>query len=672
MKKIIRMIAVLLVLVLALSGCSKSADTADGKDEPAVSVSNGGSASTGTEPGTGSSEKTPAATAAPSTGSTSSAGDTSSTGTSESSLSPSDLTGRSSDESVSSVVADLFAGFESKTSTAAESEGIAESPLPAGTFDSFVIGDGGSWDLAADGFIDGAKFYGDVEGDYSFETSGYDIDSYRPTPKAGLLTAGEWNDNKNFAFLKALIANGQDDDFGKYFRDWSLTPFRRLVIHTTCADGTNMANAIVKVYSADGSLMWSCRSDSAGMAYAYYSVIGSEGVPASLKISCGGQDFDYALSNSDLDDTAVINLSFGTQVYTPKALDLMFMIDTTGSMWDELEYLQTELEDVITRVKNNNPNLTLRLSVNFYRDMEDTYIVRSYPFSANIDEELRALKAEYADGGGDYEEAVELALDDAVNKHEWSEDAVKLMFLVLDAPPHNRQDVRDSLASSLQEAVLKGIRVIPVASSGVDKTTEFLLRTFAMVTGGTYTFLTDDSGIGGSHITPTIGEYVVEQLCDLLVRLIDEYLTGVAADPVPATIPERPEPTYVPITGYPFEPIIDPTDPVFPIDPIEPIDPVDPWYPEHSNSTVIISVVEGTTEEMIEAICAKYPDYGLSIKYNYGEINAFALQTAIELPDDELFSLMASLEAEECVLEASLDYIYRLDDPIVDYKIETE
>ncbi|MBO4559744.1 MAG: hypothetical protein J5712_06630, partial [Lachnospiraceae bacterium] len=104
----------------------------------------------------------------------------------------------------------------------------------------------------------------------------------------------------------------------------------------------------------------------------------------------------------------------------------------------------------------------------------------------------------------------------------------------------------------------------------------------------------------------------------------------------------------------------------------EPIDPVDPWYPEHSNSTVIISVVEGTTEEMIEAICAKYPDYGLSIKYDYGEINAFALQTAIELPDDELFSLMASLEAEECVLEASLDYIYRLDDPIVDYKIETE
>ena len=240
------------------------------------------------------------------------------------------------------------------------------------------------------------------------------------------------------------------------------------------------------------------------------------------------------------------------------------------------------------------------------------------------------------------------------------------MFLVLDAPPHNTQTIRESLASTLETAV----RVIPVASSGVDKTTEFLLRTFAIVTGGTYTFLTDDSGIGGSHITPTIGDYVVEQLCDLLVRLIDEYLTGNFSAPVPAVIPERPTDPV-----YPIDPI-DPVDPVDPIDPFvpwpDPIDPTDPiepeplpYYPPHSNSTLIVSVVEGTTEEAIEAICAKYTEYGLSIKYNYGEINAFALQTERDLSDTELFALKDSLAGEDCITEVALDYIYTLDDPII-------
>ena len=45
-----------------------------------------------------------------------------------------------------------------------------------------------------------------------------------------------------------------------------------------------------------------------------------------------------------------------------------------------------------------------------------------------------------------------------------------------------------------------------------------------MATGGTYTFLTDDSGVGGSHLEPTVGEYQVEQLNDLLVRLIEQYI----------------------------------------------------------------------------------------------------------------------------------------------------
>ena len=156
--------------------------------------------------------------------------------------------------------------------------------------------------------------------------------------------------------------------------------------------------------------------------------------------------------------------------------------------------------------------------------MEDDYIVRPYEFTSDINSALSLLNKEYADGGGDYEEAVELALQSSVFEHSWDSDSIKLMFLVLDAPPHNTASIRESLIKSIQKASEMGIRIIPVASSGVDKNTEFLLRAFAMTTGGAYTFLTNDSGIGGDHIEPTIGEYTVEQLNDLLVRIIEEYI----------------------------------------------------------------------------------------------------------------------------------------------------
>ena len=193
-------------------------------------------------------------------------------------------------------------------------------------------------------------------------------------------------------------------------------------------------------------------------------------------------------------------------------------------MWDELEYIQAELEDVITRVQSENANIPVRISVNFYRDEGDDYVIREFPFTTDIDSALSDLRAQSADGGGDTPEAVHTALKSAVKDHDWSNSSTKLMFFVLDAPPHEDAQIIDEVNNCVEVAAAQGIRIIPVASSGVDKLTEYLLRTMAFSTGGTYTFLTDHSGIGGSHIEPTIGDYEVEKLNDMMVRIIGEYL----------------------------------------------------------------------------------------------------------------------------------------------------
>ncbi len=102
---------------------------------------------------------------------------------------------------------------------------------------------------------------------------------------------------------------------------------------------------------------------------------------------------------------------------------------------------------------------------------------------------------------------------------------MKIMFLVLDAPPHEDAQIVDSVNKYVAEAAEMGIRIVPIASSGIDKSTEYLLRAMAFTTGGTYTFLTDDSGVGGSHIEPTVGAYNVEKLKDMMIRIVNGYLT---------------------------------------------------------------------------------------------------------------------------------------------------
>lgn len=70
-------------------------------------------------------------------------------------------------------------------------------------------------------------------------------------------------------------------------------------------------------------------------------------------------------------------------------------------MGDELEYLVCELEDVVTRIRSENANVPTRISVNFYRDEGDEYVVREYPFTTDLAAAVTAISEQTADGGGD-------------------------------------------------------------------------------------------------------------------------------------------------------------------------------------------------------------------------------------------------------------------------------
>lgn len=335
-------------------------------------------------------------------------------------------------------------------------------------------------------------------------------------PRAGLLTGGEWNDNENWDFWNSLYSsNNYGADWAGYLETWRTGMEYRAAVTVRDSSGAVVSGAKV---SGMGT---SAVTDNKGRAYLFW---------AKSEMSGGAEEFTVEYGGSTQTFTETVNGGIepeftldGAAEPVPKSLDLMIMCDTTGSMGDELEYLVCELEDVVTRIRSENANVPTRISVNFYRDEGDEYVVREYPFTTDLAAAVTAISEQTADGGGDTPEAVHAALKSAVS-HDWDEDSVKVMFLVLDAPPHGDVQIIDETVKYVGEAAEKGIRIVPVAASGVDKSCEYLLRSMALKTGGTYTFLTNDSGIGYDHIEPTIGSYDVEKLNDMMVRIVGEYL----------------------------------------------------------------------------------------------------------------------------------------------------
>jgi hypothetical protein len=209
-----------------------------------------------------------------------------------------------------------------------------------------------------------------------------------------------------------------------------------------------------------------------------------------------------------------------------RALDLGFLVDATGSMGDEMTFLASELKDIVRRVHGAEPDLDVRLSVVFYRDRGDAFLTKQLPFTRNTEDAVSFISGTTADGGGDFPEDMNAGLD-VMMRQSWSADGVpQMLFPLADAPPHQYPGEDYTYHEAIRDAAAKGIAIYPVAASGVDKPTEFLFRAMAVMTGGKYVFLTDDSGVGESHEEPDITGYTVEKLNDLMVREIRSYVAS--------------------------------------------------------------------------------------------------------------------------------------------------
>jgi Mg-chelatase subunit ChlD len=204
-------------------------------------------------------------------------------------------------------------------------------------------------------------------------------------------------------------------------------------------------------------------------------------------------------------------------------LDVLFLIDTTGSMGDEIDRLKDSVRSVADRISHTD----LRLGMTLYRDRGDVFVTRTFDFTPSVDIFKTALAEVQAAGGGDTPEDLDAGLHEAVTKPSWrGDDTVKLVFLIADAPPHLDYQGGPDYAVDVRAAARRGIKVMPIASSGLDDQGEYVFRQLAQITMSRFTFLTygADGASPGDHTDHHVSDYAVLALDDLVVRLVSDEL----------------------------------------------------------------------------------------------------------------------------------------------------
>ena len=135
--------------------------------------------------------------------------------------------------------------------------------------------------------------------------------------------------------------------------------------------------------------------------------------------------------------TLPLSSAVSTAIAKP-AVEVAFVLDTTGSMGGLIEGAKRKIWSIATAIVDSNPDADIRMGLVAYRDIGDDYVTRTFDLTTDIQDLYANLLELKARGGGDWPESVNEALDVAVNKLLWTQasDVRRIVFLVGDAPPH--------------------------------------------------------------------------------------------------------------------------------------------------------------------------------------------------------------------------------------------
>jgi hypothetical protein len=338
------------------------------------------------------------------------------------------------------------------------------------------------------------------------------------------LKAGEVDDNADFGdYLNYLNSAGG-------IRAHTVDVSERYILSVTNGQQQPVLDARVRIFDGQRQV-FEGRTYAGGKTIFFPNAIGVSQNAGELRvlIEKGNSSTEGTLTRGQNDSPSFVLRDAEALPKTPR-LDVLFLLDATGSMGDEISQIQQTIVSIAERIDQIQPRPVLRFGLVAYRDRGDDYVTRINNFTPNVDEFRGQLLNTSAGGGGDDPESLNEGLHAAIQRVGWADDAVRLTFLVADAPPHldYAQDY-DYVAES-QAAVSKGVKVYTIAASNSGDEAEYIMRQISQQTLARFIFLTYQQGQNaGTPGDTTIHQvdpdnFTVERLDDLVVQTVQREL----------------------------------------------------------------------------------------------------------------------------------------------------
>ncbi|MBE2221183.1 MAG: VWA domain-containing protein [Anaerolineae bacterium] len=432
------------------------------------------------------------------------------------------VTGVITDEMESAPAEESAAESVVEPPLATGSEGVGDDPPAPETGEKVAVTRVASEIALADAPVVEAVEIVRAEGDTDHAVAEESLDSTLPLDQNSRLTAGEVDDNAEW------------DDYVKYLRNYqgaAVIPVdvsERHQIWVQDSQGHPVLGAVVEV-EADGEPITKLRTHSNGRSFFFPRAFTANTEDYVVTVTVNNQAETFTIPAGSSQREWFITHPGADQRQQPQTrLDVLFLIDATGSMSDEINQLKENIRAISARIDGLPSQPDVRFGMVTYRDHGDEYITQVTDFTPKVEDFAGVLAQVYANGGGDYPEDLNEALSQAVHRPEWRvEDTVSLIFLVADAPPHLDYGQQNHYADEMLQAATRGIKIYPIASSGLDEQGEYIFRQLAQTTGGRFIFLTygeDGPGSTGTETEFEVSDYTVSSLDDMVIQIVEEEL----------------------------------------------------------------------------------------------------------------------------------------------------
>jgi len=312
----------------------------------------------------------------------------------------------------------------------------------------------------------------------------------------------------------------------------------RLLVRALDRGGRSLPNCPVAVKSTSGTVLAQSTTYADGSTQFFPAAVsGPNDGSYKVQVECGGVVRNGQLARAGRRDNE-IRFDFARKVPTPMPVDVAIVLDTTGSMQGQIDRLKRTLKAIHFQLTSLPMRPDIRFGMVAYRDKGDTYLTRVTQFTANVESYQAMLEHLYADGGGDTPEDLQTALDVAMHQLKWRPDALRIGFIITDAPPHTDYGQEYTYLDAMRESLRRGIKWVTVGAGGLRINGEVIYRQIAQYSMGEYVFITqgggDDSEGGTGEASHHVGSnYRTENLDQAIVRIVRRelsYLTDAPKD----------------------------------------------------------------------------------------------------------------------------------------------